>query len=212
MVESLGGALVLRGHRPARVERVFGAPPFGYYAEHPAAAALFDETMVSMTSHVTSAVVAAYDFSGVQTLVDVGGGHGTLMAAILRAYPRMRGILFDRTAVLERAAAVLADPAIAGRYELLAGDFFVDVPAAADAYILKFILDDWNDEDAVRLLRTCRRAMHAGSRLLVVEMPLVPGNDPFYGKWTDVNMLVMLGGRERTEAEYAALFAWPISG
>jgi ubiquinone/menaquinone biosynthesis C-methylase UbiE len=185
--------------------RVFGAPPFEYYGWHPQAAALFDATMASMTTHTAAAVAAAYDFSQMRTVVDVGGGRGALLASILRRNPGVRGILFDRPGVLEGAATALAEAGVADRCELAAGDFFAAVPANGDAYLLKFILDDWNDADGERILRTIRRSMPAHGRVLVVEMPILPGNDPFYGKWTDVNMLVMLGGRERTQGEYAAL-------
>lgn len=191
--------------RPA-FTHVFGAPPFDYYRENPPAAELFNATMTSMTVHVTRAIVAAYDFSDCQTVVDVGGGHGTLLAAILAANPHLRGILFDLPHVLPGAEPVLAAAGVAGRCSLVPGDFFSSVPAAADAYLMKFILDDWDDADALTILRNIRRAMAADGRLLVIEMPIPPGNDPFYGKWTDVNMLVMLGGRERTEDDYRRLF------
>jgi hypothetical protein len=192
--------------RPAFAE-VFGAPPFEYYAAHPDAAALFNATMSSMTASVAPAIAAAYDFSELRTVADVGGGHGALLAAILQAHPRCHGILIDQAPVLAGAREPLARAGVAARCSLAPGDFLVEIAADADAYMLKFVLDDWDDDDAVRILRTCRRAMPPHGRILVIEMPIAPGNEPFYGKWTDVNMLVMLGGRERSTDEYARLFA-----
>lgn len=187
-------------------EQVFGAPPFAYYAEHPEAADLFDATMASMTERVTASLVAACDVSGAQTVVDVGGGRGALLIAILRANPHLHGVLFDRPSAAAGARPALCAGGVADRTTFAAGDFFDAVPAGADAYLMKFILADWDDADAIRLLKTCRRAMHDRARLLVFEMIIPPGNEPFYGKWTDVNMLVMLGGRERTADEYRRLF------
>jgi O-methyltransferase domain len=192
--------------QPAFCE-VFGAPPFQYYSQHPAAGDLFDATMSAMTIQVSAALENAYDFSQVTTIADIGGGRGALLAAVLQANPHLRGILFDSSSVLERAKVAMAAAGFETRCDVVAGNFFEAVPSGVDIYLLKFVLADWNDGDAVRVLRTCRRSMGSNSRVLVIEMVLQPGNESFYGKWTDVNMLVMLGGRERNESEYRAIFA-----
>lgn len=188
-------------------ERVFGAPPFDHYARNPHASALFDAAMTSMTAQVTDALVDAYDFGTARVVVDVGGGRGTLLAAILGANQAVRGVLFDRAWVLAGAPPVLTSAGVHERCSIVAGDFFVNVPSGADCYLMKFILDDWSDADAHRILANCRIAMAPGGRVLIIEMPIPDGNAPCYGKWTDVNMLVMLGGRERSLADYRTLLA-----
>jgi hypothetical protein len=152
-------------------------------------------------------VLAAYDFSGIHRLIDVGGGQGALLTSILRANPAMRGVLFDLPQVVagarERFGGVLPD-----RCEIAGGDFFDSVPAGGDAYLLKHVLHDWDDERATAILRSCHTAMAAGGRLLLVEIVIPPGNDASFGKLLDLLMLVMFrGGRERTRAEYEALLA-----
>jgi O-methyltransferase domain len=187
-------------------DSVFGKPLFPYLTEHPVAAAVFDEAMTNLTRQVTAAVVAAYDFSHFGTLVDVGGGAGTLLTGILRANPALRGVLFDLPHVAEDAQKRIAAAGLAERCAIQAGDFFPAVPQGGDAYLLRWIIHDWDDERAVTILKQCRRAMTARSKLLVVEAVIPLGNTPFFHKWIDLTMLVMLGGRERTAAEYRALF------
>ncbi|HEY1295671.1 MAG TPA: methyltransferase [Chloroflexota bacterium] len=184
-------------------ERQFGVPLFDYYQRDAESATRFDATMTSMTTHVTPALVEAMDLPDRGTVVDVGGGQGTLLRAMLEDRPRLCGVLFDVPHVVERARPALAD--LLDRCDLIGGDFFEAVPGGGDVYVLKFIMDDWGPEDSLRILSNCRRAMAPGGRILINEMVLRPGNTPFYGRWTDVNMLVLLGGRERTEAEYREL-------
>jgi hypothetical protein len=148
----------------------------------------------------------AYDFSPFQTIVDVGGSYGTLLAAILRSNPAARGILFDQPHVVAAAGEQLVAAGVAERCTTVGGDFFVEVPGGGDAYLLAQILHDWDDERSVAILRQCRRAMPAHGKLLVIELVLPPGEEPFFGKWLDLHMLVLLGARERTATEYEVLF------
>ena len=140
-------------------------------------------------------------------VVDVGGGQGVLLAAVLRAHPHLRGVLFDQPAVVAGAAPVLRAAGVADRCEVVGGDFFAAVPAGGDVYLLSRILHDWDDARATALLRVLHRAARPGARLVVVERVLPPGDAPHPGKLIDLTMLVMLGGRERTEAEFRALLA-----
>lgn len=188
-------------------DRVHGVGFFGYHRAHPEERALFDHLMAAQTAPAAQAVAAAYDFSGVRTLVDVGGGRGALALAILAAHPHLRGIVFDQPAVAADAREAIAAAGLADRCAAVGGDFFAAVPDGGDAYLLKFVLHDWDDERCLAILRACRRAITPGGRLLVVELLIPPGNAPSFAKVQDVNMLVNLGGRERTEREYGALFA-----
>jgi hypothetical protein len=192
--------------RPA-FEHVHGADFFTFLARDPGAAAVFDAAMTSRSAQENDAIASAYGFSGLGTIIDVGGGHGSLLAAILRANPGLRGVLFDRPQVVAEARRQLEAAGLGGRCEVLAGDFFESVPAGGDAYILKRVIHDWDDERAGALLRNCHRAMPGDGRLLVIELVLPPGNDPSLGKLFDLLMLVNLGGRERTEADYRTLLA-----
>ncbi|MBS0448869.1 MAG: hypothetical protein JSR59_23340 [Proteobacteria bacterium] len=186
-------------------EQACGMPLFDYLGRHPDAARVFNDNMSAMTAAEAEAVAAAADLGGLRLLADIGGGHGTLAAAILRRRPAARALLFDQPSVIAGAPAALARLGIAERCDLVAGDFFASVPAGADVYLLKDILHDWDDAQAVAILRQVREAMREGARLLVVERIIPPGNAPFAGKDVDITMMVMLGGRERTEAEYRQL-------
>ncbi len=195
----------VRTGQPA-FEQQFGTSYFAYLAQHPQAGQVFNEAMTGWTTQLVGAVIDTYDFSPFTTIVDVGGSYGTLLAAILRSNPAARGVLFDQPHVVAAAAEQLARAGVAERCTTVGGDFFVDVPAHADAYLLAQILHDWNDERSVAILQQCRRAMPAHGKLLVIELVLPPGEEPFVGKWLDLHMLVMVGARERTSAEYEALF------
>ena len=181
-------------------DHVHGMRNWEYYASHPEEAAIFDAAMQALTKPVAEAVARTYDFSGIETLADIGGGDGTMLLAILRAHPHLRGILFDRQHVVDRARPRLAE--FADRVELVAGSFFESVPRA-DAYLMKSILHDWEDGDAVAIIKQCH------SRLLVVERLLSDHITPkdLGTLLSDLNMLVNPGGRERTESEYRDLFA-----
>jgi len=190
-------------------DRVHGMKVFDYFGKHPDKARAFGEAMTSISGTENPVVAAGYDFSKVRTLVDVGGSHGHLLAAILKTNRKLKGVLFDRPQVIEqaRSAPYVNDSQIAGRIELAAGDFFQSVPAGADAYLMKYIIHDWNDDLCLKILGNCRRAMAPDGRVLVVDAVIPPGNDPHWGKLLDINMLVGPGGRERTRSEFAQLFA-----
>jgi O-methyltransferase domain len=172
-------------------------------------AGVFDSAMTCMSTITDPAIVAASDLTGVGTLVDVAGGQGALLAALLVANPTMRGILFDQPAVIERAGAggPLQRAGVMSRCELVAGSFFESVPGGADAYLMKWIIHDWEESKAQRILGVCRDAMRPGRRLLLVESVIVPGNAPDPGRIIDVAMLVLTGGRERTREDFARLLA-----
>jgi hypothetical protein len=188
-------------------EHVFGMPIFEYLAQSPGAAAVFDAAMSSRGNLEDEAVVAAHDFDR-GTIIDVGGGRGSLIAAILRQNLNVRGILFDLPHVQERAAELLRKADLPGRWELVAGDFFDRVPAGGDVYLMKKIIHDWDDDRACAILANCRAAMGAKGRLLLLEQVIEPGNAPSFGKLMDLQMLVHTpGGRERTEADYRTLLA-----
>jgi hypothetical protein len=186
-------------------EHIYGEDFYAYLARDRDAGALFDELMAWNTAPVAG-TVAAYDLAGVRTLVDVGGGCGELIAAVLRAHPALRGVLVDRPAVIERARGVLGAAGVADRCATVCGDILEAVPAGGDAYLLKNVVHGLDDDRAARLLANCRRAMAAAGRLLLVEFVMPPGNDPFPGKLMDLLMLVGCRGRERTEDEFHALF------
>jgi O-methyltransferase domain/Dimerisation domain len=187
-------------------DRVFGTSYWSYLTRHPEANETFNQAMTNWSAQLDQAVLAAYDFSQFNTLVDVGGGYGRLLATILRAHPRLRGVLFDRPQVVEGAVSSLKDAGMSERCATVGGDFFEDVPPG-DAYILSQIVHDWDDERSLRILKTCRRAIAPTGKLLVVELVIAPGNQPDFGKLLDLHMLAMAGGRERTEAEYRTLLA-----
>ena len=161
--------------------------------------------MIGWTTQVAGAVADAYDFSAFGTVVDVGGGYGTLLAAILRSNPTARGILFDQPHVVAGAEDLLTAAGVADRCTRVGGDFFALVPPGGDAYVLAQIVHDWDDEHSVAILTQCRHAMPPHGKLLLVELVVPAGEEPFLGKWLDLHMLVMANGRERTAAEYEVL-------
>jgi hypothetical protein len=188
-------------------ESVHGATVWEYRARHPDDGAIFDQAMTDITHRANRHLLEAYDFARFGVVVDVGGGHGALVAALLRAHPRMRGVVFDQPHVVAGAPAVLDAAGVADRCEVVGGSFFDAVPEGADAYVLKAILHDWDGEDAVRILRSCRDAIAADGALLVVERELGPPNEKPDAKLSDLNMMVGPGGRERTSDEFADLLA-----
>jgi len=184
---------------------VFGMSFFEYLAAHPDDAAVFNAAMTSVSSVELPAIIAAYDFSGFHRIVDVGGGEGALLHGILSANPKLRGVLFDLPPVVAGAAA-LRSGAMTGRCEIVGGDFFQTVPEGADAYLMRVVIHDWNDEDALKILKNCRRAVPTHGKLLLIESVLKPSNQPDPGRFNDLTMLVLApGGRERTESEFAEL-------
>ncbi|ALN63240.1 O-methyltransferase family protein [Lysobacter antibioticus] len=188
-------------------EKEFGTSYFGYLAKHPEADRVFNEAQAGYTKQVAHAVVDAYDFSPFKTVIDIGAGYGPLLSAILRSQPEARGILFDQPHVAQAAGKRLAEAGVGDRCGTVGGDFFVEVPADGDVYILSLLLHDWDDQRSIEILRNCRRAMPAHGKLLIVELVLPEGEEPFFGKWLDLHMLVLLGAQERTADEFKTLFA-----
>jgi O-methyltransferase domain/Dimerisation domain len=192
--------------KPAWAE-VNGQDPFPYLQANPEKARIFDKAMTSLSNLAIKAVVDGYDFSGVEKLIDIAGGQGRLLTGILDSNPSMRGVLFDLPHVLEGARKVVSSSPAAGRVEFASGDFFESVPAGGDAYIMKHIIHDWDDERAILILKNIKQAMNTGGRVLLVESVIAPANQPDFGKLMDIEMLVSPGGKERTEEEYKELFA-----
>jgi hypothetical protein len=187
-------------------EHVFGKPIFDYLGEHPDQARIFDAAMTGIHGREAAAVLGGYDFSKIGLLADIGGGNGSQLTAVLERHPHMRGILFDLPHVVERARERIEAGGLVDRCKLVAGSFFESVPQGADAYLMRHIIHDWDDEKALTILRNCHAAMAADSKLLVVESVIPPGNGPFGGKLLDLVMLLIPGGKERTEQEYRMLF------
>lgn len=187
-------------------DHLYGKATFDWLSENPAAGQLFDEFMAERTAASVEAVIAAYDFSPARTVVDLGGGAGVLLTAILRHSRIARGILFDLKHVIA-AARTKVEPSIARRCEFVSGDIFKAVPRGGDLYILKSILHDWSDVRAQAILATCRRAMAGKGKLLVLEQIVCGPNQPCEAKLADINMLLRTGGRNRTEKEYRDLLA-----
>jgi hypothetical protein len=186
-------------------ERVIGKNIFDYLATDPEQAKIFDDAMTGIHGRETSLMVEAYDFAGVNTLFDIGGGNGGTLIGILQHHPQMRGVLFDLPHVIERAKPRIAAAGLADRCELVSGNFFESIPSGGDAYMMRHIVHDWDDERATIILKNCHAAMTDQARLLVVESVIPPGNDPFLGKFLDVVMLLIPGGKERTAEEYRTL-------
>lgn len=189
------------------VELAHGRKMFDYMRAHPDQSAAYNRMMVAAHATEPDAVAEAYDFSGLASLVDVGGGIGTLLAAILHANPSLHGVLFDQPSVVEQAKGVMAATQLADRCDFVAGDFFESVPDGGHAYLLSHILHDWGEDACLTILRNCRRAMRDDGRVLIVEMVIPPGDEPHRGKVFDLLMLVLYAGQERTAEEYGELLA-----
>ena len=187
-------------------EKAHGMPVSEWLAMHPEAAEVFNQANAVKAASSHRAIVDVYDFSGLNTVIDVGGGIGALMVEILTANPLMKGIVVDAPSVIHEARKFIQARGIEDRCQTVAGDFFQNVPAGSDAYILSNILHDWPDRQCRTILAHCRQAMKTESRLLVVEMIIPPGNEPSIAKLLDLEMLVITGGRERTETEFKNLF------
>jgi ubiquinone/menaquinone biosynthesis C-methylase UbiE len=200
----------LRTGKPA-FEHVFGKNRWDQIADDPEAAASFNAAMVELSSRVAQSFVDSYDFGGARTVVDVGGGNGALLIAVLRSHPQMRGILFDLAQGLAGAEEKLAAAGVADRVTLRDGSFFEAIPSRGDVYLLKSIVHDWDDERALAILQTCRRAMNAQARLVILERELAgrieDPSEALPSVMSDLNMMVVLGGKERTPDEYRELLA-----
>lgn len=186
--------------------RLHGMSWWSHLTARPEQGAVFDAAMGDLARRLHAATMDAYDLSGVRWLVDVGGGRGHLVAALLRRYPELQAIVFDRPDVVRHAGGVLAEAGVASRARLVGGNFFTEVPAGGEVYLMSMILHDWDDGRAFAMLRKVRRAMDEHSKLLVVDAIVPEGDCPHDGKLRDLIMLTLHPGRERTEAEFAALF------
>jgi len=195
----------VRTGQPA-MEQIYGAPIFEYFKQDPEEAQIFNDAMTSISTGDSPAVVDAYSFEGIRSIVDVGGGHGLLLATILSRNPQMKGTLYDAPHVIEGAKNGPLKP-VMERCTLASGDMFSSVPAGADAYIMKHIIHDWPDELCIKILKACRKEVNPGGKLLVVDDVIRPGNDFYPGKFLDLQMLIFPGGKERTEKQFRELFA-----
>ncbi len=185
--------------------RVHGAEVFEYFEQNPEEAETFNRAMTNLSLMAIPAITEAYDFAGINTLADIAGGHGRLLAGILKANTQLKGLLFDMPSVIDGATALLEKEGVAERVELARGSFFESVPAGADAYMMKHIIHDWDDERSLQILKNIHRAIPAHGKVLLVEMVIAHGNEPHFGKIQDMEMLVSPGGIERTESQYREL-------
>jgi SAM-dependent methyltransferase len=186
-------------------ELALGTGMFPYLAEHPVAADHFNKVMFSRTRMHLSRILEGYDWSAIRRVVDVGGGSGQFLAALLPRNPHLRGVLFDLPSGLAGAQEVLGRAGVLDRCELVSGDFFDALPEGADAYVLVNVLHDWDDDTATRILRNCRQAMSDQARLLVIDYLVPADQEPHPAKGMDMAMLILTGGRERTQAELEEL-------
>ena len=195
------------------LDQVYGAHIFEYLRQNPEEAQIFHDTMTALSMIDGPAVAAAYSFDGIHSVVDVGGGHGLLLATILARNPHLKGTLYEVPHVVDGCRNGPLTP-VMERCTLVSGDMFSSVPAGADAYIMKHIIHDWPDDLCVKILTACRKAVNPGGKLLVVDNVIQPGNDFSPGKFLDLQMLIFPGGRERTEKQFGELFTaagWKLS-
>ena len=188
-------------------DKTVGMPVFEYFSRDSELSEVFNDAMTAFSAFVVPAALEAYDFSGIGTLVDVAGGHGQVLMSIVQKHPGMRGILFDLEHVIAGAKPRIEQAGLDGRITTMTGDFFKAVPKGGDAYIMKHIIHDWDDDRAATILENIRQAMQPGGRVILLESVLTPANQPDFGKLIDLEMLLMPGGRERTADEFRALFA-----
>ncbi len=186
-------------------EKAHGVGLFEFLTDNPEYEQMFSRAMVNLSSSVISPIVEAYDFTSVSKVVDIAGGHGLLLAEILKSNQHLQGILFDQPTVIDGAVETLEKEAISNRVELVSGNFFESVPAGADVYTMKHIIHDWDDEQSIKILRNIHSVMNEDGKVLIIEMVVPEGNEPSPSKMMDVQMLIATGGKERTEAEYRKL-------
>ena len=188
-------------------DNFFGVDVWEYFSQNPGDAAVFNDSMSAMTATTNEAITALYDFSNFGTIVDVGGGHGALISSILKKNPKAKGVLFDAPEVIEGAQPKIEAAGLSDRCQTVAGDFFKAVPESGDAYMMKWIIHDWDDEKSNRILRNCRNQMKQNGRLILVDCVVPESDEPHFSKFIDLNMLVMTGGKERTAKEFEQLLA-----
>jgi len=186
-------------------DNFFGVDIWKYFQQNPDDAAVFNNSMTSVTAHTNEAITSLYDFSQFGTIVDVGGGHGGLITSILEKNPEVKGVLFDAAEVIEGARPKIEAAGLSDRLETVAGDFFKSVPEGGDAYVMKWIIHDWDDEKSNTILKNIRTQMQPNSKLILVDCVVPETDEPHFSKFIDLNMLVMTGGKERTEKEFAQI-------
>ncbi len=186
-------------------EKVHGSEVFPFFQQHPEEYEIFNRAMTSLSMNVLPALIEAYDFSSVDTLVDIAGGHGMLLSGFLKTNPKLKGVLFDLPQVIAGAPALLEAEGVADRLKLESGDFFERVTEGKDAYMMKFIIHDWDDDRALKILKNIHRDSGSNARLLLFEMVVPAGNEMHFSKIQDLEMLISPGGVERTEQEYREL-------
>jgi hypothetical protein len=183
--------------------KAYGNSLFEHLQQNQADEGLFDTAMTSVHGAETQAMLDSFDFSGFQCVADIGGGNGSVLEGLLRSYPHMQGILFDSPNAAERAEVTMRSSVISERCRFVGGDFFKDIPISADAFLLRHILHDWSDTDAITILRNCRQALPAHGKVLIAEMILPDGDEPSPVPMFDLMMLVVAGGKERSVAAYS---------
>lgn len=188
-------------------EKVEGMNVWKYYETHPEEGLNFMKAMTGSTNAAIQNVIPNYDFSSAKTIVDIGGGNGAFLMAVLDKAPQAKGIVFDEEYVVDETLKKIEEQGLSKKCSVSAGNFFEAVTAGADLYLMKHVLHDWNDEQSEQILMNCSKAMHENSKILVIEAVIPKGNIGHPGKFMDINMMAMTGGKERTEAEYASLFA-----
>ncbi|QDT29193.1 methyltransferase [Gimesia panareensis] len=195
----------LQTGKPA-YDKIWGKSVFEFLAEHPDKAKIFDRAMTGIHGRGNDLVLDTYDFSGIQILADVGGGNGLHLTGILQANPDLHGQLFDLPHVVERAQPQIEQAGLEDRCDLVGGDFFTSIPRGPDAILMRHIIHDWNDEKSLNILRNCHAALPDQGKLLILESVIQPGNAPFWGKFVDLIMLLVTGGKERTAEDFRSLF------
>jgi len=195
------------------LDQIYGMPVFEYFKKYPEEAQIFNEAMTGLSTIDSPAVADAYNFDGIRSIVDVGGGHGLLLATIMKKNPHLRGTLYDMPHVVDLATNGPLHPMM-DRCTIESGDMFSSVPTGADVYIMKHIIHDWPDDMCVKILKACRKSVNSDGKLLVVDNVIQPGNDFSPGKFLDLEMLIFPGGCERSEKQFRDLFAaadWQLS-
>ncbi|MEI6900656.1 MAG: methyltransferase [Bacteroidota bacterium] len=183
--------------------RFQGKDIYEYLSENPDEAALFDQSMTNLTRISLEPILSVYDFGKFKTIVDIGGGDGLLLSAILRKYPNLQGILFDRSGSMNNAPTITEQFGVTDRVKIVEGDFFETIPHGADVYIMKNVVHNWSDPDGINILKKVSEAIPQNSKLLVIEMVIDKNNRQPFGKLIDIEMMVFTkGGRERTRKQY----------
>ena len=195
---------VVRTGKPS-FKDVNGCDQWEYFRRHPDMGERFNKGIAARASQVTSALLKSYDFSQFKTLIDVGGGLGTVLASILNKFPQLHGCLYDQRSVIEGAKSFLEAQGVISRCNLISGDFFESVPKDFDAYLMKSIIHDWEDEKALAILKNCRASINKNGKLLIIDAVISRDNAPHSAKWKDLMMMVIYGSRERTEQEFQNL-------